>query len=75
MVYILSGLLNWLRGLFFAKHLEVTIVGLQVCPIQFYTCGVLMGIGKWENIVSHLKTVTNRVDIQTCKCPWIGSMV
>jgi hypothetical protein len=30
MAFILSGLLNWLRGLFFAKHLEVTIVGLQV---------------------------------------------
>lgn len=30
MVYLLSGLLNWLRSLFFAKHLEVTIVGLQV---------------------------------------------
>jgi ADP-ribosylation factor-like protein 8 len=30
MAFILSGLLNWLRSLFFAKHLEVTIVGLQV---------------------------------------------
>lgn len=30
MAYLFSGLLNWLRGLFFAKHLEVTIVGLQV---------------------------------------------
>jgi hypothetical protein len=30
MVYIFSGLINWLRSLFFAKHLEVTIVGLQV---------------------------------------------
>ncbi|KAJ9107579.1 hypothetical protein QFC21_001038 [Naganishia friedmannii] len=29
MAYLFSGLLNWLRGLFFAKHLEVTIVGLQ----------------------------------------------
>jgi hypothetical protein len=47
MVYILSGLLNWLRGLFFAKHLEVTIVGLQVCPISLYIWYVLMGIGKW----------------------------
>jgi hypothetical protein len=31
MAYIFSGILNWLRSLFFAKHLEVTIVGLQVC--------------------------------------------
>ena len=30
MAYLFSGLLNWLRSLFFAKHLEVTIVGLQV---------------------------------------------
>ncbi|ORX38586.1 ADP-ribosylation factor family-domain-containing protein [Kockovaella imperatae] len=29
MAYLFSGLLNWLRSLFFAKHLEVTIVGLQ----------------------------------------------
>ncbi|KAI5455229.1 hypothetical protein QFC20_004629 [Naganishia adeliensis] len=29
MAYLFSNLLNWLRGLFFAKHLEVTIVGLQ----------------------------------------------
>lgn len=30
MASIFGGILNWLRGLFFAKHLEVTIVGLQV---------------------------------------------
>jgi ADP-ribosylation factor-like protein 8 len=30
MAFLISGLLNWLRSLFFAKHLEVTIVGLQV---------------------------------------------
>jgi ADP-ribosylation factor-like protein 8 len=30
MTSIFTGILNWLRGLFFAKHLEVTIVGLQV---------------------------------------------
>lgn len=30
MAFIFSNLLNWLRSLFFAKHLEVTIVGLQV---------------------------------------------
>lgn len=29
MAFILSSLLGWLRSLFFAKHLEVTIVGLQ----------------------------------------------
>jgi len=29
MASIFTGILNWLRGLFFAKHLEVTIVGLQ----------------------------------------------
>jgi ADP-ribosylation factor-like protein 8 len=30
MTSIFTGILNWLRGLFFARHLEVTIVGLQV---------------------------------------------
>ncbi|WVQ82008.1 hypothetical protein IAT38_004135 [Cryptococcus sp. DSM 104549] len=29
MAAIFSSLFNWLRSLFFAKHLEVTIVGLQ----------------------------------------------
>ena len=29
MSFIFSNILSWLRGLFFAKHLEVTIVGLQ----------------------------------------------
>ncbi|OCF42730.1 arf/Sar family protein [Kwoniella heveanensis CBS 569] len=29
MAFIFTNLLNWLRSLFFAKHLEVTIVGLQ----------------------------------------------
>ena len=30
MAWLFSGLIDWLRSLFFAKHLEVTIVGLQV---------------------------------------------
>jgi hypothetical protein len=38
MAFILSGLLNWLRGLFFAKHLEVTIVGLQVSVRSQWSC-------------------------------------
>lgn len=29
MVNMFTALLNWLRGLFFAKELEVTLVGLQ----------------------------------------------
>ena len=29
MAFIFSNLLSWLRTLFFAKHLEITIVGLQ----------------------------------------------
>jgi hypothetical protein len=51
MVYILSGLLNWLRSLFFAKHLEVTIVGLQVRPSQLIKADkkmkMLTMIGQW----------------------------
>lgn len=31
MASLFSGFFGWLRSLFFAKHLEVTIVGLQVC--------------------------------------------
>jgi hypothetical protein len=40
MAYIFSGILNWLRSLFFAKHLEVTIVGLQVCLRSILTAPV-----------------------------------
>uniref|UniRef100_A0A494G905 Uncharacterized protein n=1 Tax=Solanum lycopersicum TaxID=4081 RepID=A0A494G905_SOLLC len=56
MVYLFSGLLNWLRSLFFAKHLEVTIVGLQVRVLLvaltecFMTDDPPLGIG--QNIVS-----------------------
>lgn len=29
MASFFSGLLDWLRGLFFSKELEITLVGLQ----------------------------------------------
>jgi len=37
MAFIFTGVLNWLRSLFFAKHLEVTIVGLQVSLLKYET--------------------------------------
>jgi ADP-ribosylation factor-like protein 8 len=35
MSYLFSGFFEWIKGLFWTKHLEVTIVGLQVSTILF----------------------------------------
>ena len=52
MAYLFAGLLNWLRSLFFAKHLEVTIVGLQV---RWYLCHIFIAdtkTGERQDLVS-----------------------
>nr|ODN98817.1 arf/Sar family protein [Cryptococcus depauperatus CBS 7855] len=47
---IITGLYNWLRSLFFAKHLEVTIVGLQ-CSTDMTSLVNVLGSNQWSEDV------------------------